>query len=235
MVVSLQDLPPIEEIERAYRSGLLDLVELRMDLAPSWESAHRFAEGLRLRGIPTLATIRSKAEGGKWHRSESERLTSFRALIPQVSAVDIELSSEAIRQDIMEAARADGKGVILSYHHFQETPASDVLDRIAMQAQSLGPDVLKIAVWAACYEDVRRLARFTLAHADRNLATLAMGPQGLLSRIFFPALGSLLTYAAWGVPTAPGQMDAAETGAWLARFYPEFPRSSQGIPLLRTD
>jgi 3-dehydroquinate dehydratase-1 len=221
VVVSLQDLPPIEKIEAAYQTGLLDMVELRMDLQPSWESAHRFAEGLRLRGIPVLATIRSRAEGGSWYGSEAERLTSFRALIPHVSAVDIELSSEAIRRDVMEAARGAGKGVILSYHHFQETPPSNVLDRIAIQAQSLGADILKVAVWAECQEDIRRLARFTLAHADQNRVTIAMGPQGILSRIFFPVLGSLLTYASWGMPTAPGQMDAVETAAWLARFYPD--------------
>jgi 3-dehydroquinate dehydratase-1 len=228
VVVSLQDLPPIEEIEAAYQTGLLDMVELRMDLQPSWESAHRFAEALRLRGIPTLATIRSKAEGGGWHGSEAERLTSFCALIPHVSAVDIEISSEEIRQEVMEAARGAGKEVILSYHHFQETPPSDVLDRIAMQAQSLGADILKVAVWAEGYEDIRRLARFTLAHADQNLVTIAMGPHGLLSRIFFPVLGSLLTYASWGAPTAPGQMNAAETAACLARFYPDFQRPNTG-------
>ncbi len=230
VVVALRDTPPIEAIEAAHQAGELDIVELRIDLQNAYDLAHRLAETLHLRGIPTIATLRSEAEGGGWRGSEADRLSRFLGLIPHVSAVDIERSSEGIRQEVMDAAHAAGKAVILSYHNFRETPALEALDRIAGQAQSLGADILKVAVWATCPEDIRRLARFTLAHADQNRVVLAMGPQGVLSRIFFPVLGSQMTYTSWGRPTAPGQMDAAETCAWLAQFYPDFSSPIRRLP-----
>ncbi len=224
VVVALQDMPSIEKIAAAHRAGVWDIVELRIDLQGSDDPAHRFAEALKRQGIPTIATLRSKAEGGAWCRSEAERLACFRTLIPHVSAVDIELSSQDIRDEVIAAAHADGKAAIVSCHFFQAFPTPTQLDQIAEQATLLDADILKVAAWAEYPEDIRTLARFTLAHADRNLVTLAMGPRGALSRIFFPALGSLWTYTFWGTETAPGQMDITETHDWLTRFYPDFSR-----------
>jgi 3-dehydroquinate dehydratase-1 len=47
-----------------------------------------------------------------------------------------------------------------------------------------------------------------------------MGEAGTLSRVFFPAAGSLLTYGHVGRPTAPGQLGRAELSALVRRFYP---------------
>jgi len=49
---------------------------------------------------------------------------------------------------------------------------------------------------------------------------MAMGPVGALSRLFYPAAGSLLTYSSVGEPTAPGQIPLRELALLLTRFYP---------------
>jgi 3-dehydroquinate dehydratase-1 len=45
-----------------------------------------------------------------------------------------------------------------------------------------------------------------------------MGDAGVASRVLFPALGSLLTYASAGTQTAPGQLDLDEAVALLRRL-----------------
>jgi 3-dehydroquinate dehydratase len=51
--------------------------------------------------------------------------------------------------------------------------------------------------------------------------TLAMGPVGALSRVFFGVAGSLLTYASVGRPTGPGQLELVELSALVRRFFPQ--------------
>jgi 3-dehydroquinate dehydratase len=47
-----------------------------------------------------------------------------------------------------------------------------------------------------------------------------MGTGGVLSRLLFPALGSLFTFAAFGVGTAPGQLSLEETVSCFRKYYP---------------
>ena len=80
-----------------------------------------------------------------------------------------------------------------------------------------------------CHDTValQNLAEFTLAHRHRPLVTIGMGAAGAASRIFFPALGSLLTYTFLGAPTAPGQLTCEETLHYLTAFYPTRMRRAQ--------
>ncbi|HEY5595278.1 MAG TPA: type I 3-dehydroquinate dehydratase, partial [Nitrospiria bacterium] len=61
-----------------------------------------------------------------------------------------------------------------------------------------------------------------IANATKDIIVIAMGVEGALSRVFFPALGSLLTYAYLGQPTAPGQLGYKELFELLKKFYPKF-------------
>ena len=155
--------------------------------------------------------------------SEQERLSLFKKIIPEVNAVDIELSAETILPEVVQAAHAAGKIVILSYHNFDRTPALKELNGIMDKAKSLGADIVKVATLATQQEDIQALAGFTIAHAKKNIVTIAMGSEGTLSRVFFPALGSLLTYAHIGQPTAPGQLGYVELFELLRKFYPNRP------------
>lgn len=206
-------------IKKARQMGL-DIAEMRIDQYASFERGHVLKEIAKFKDFPKIATIRSRKEGGNWNLSEKERLSLFKAVLPKVHAVDIELSSTKILAPVVKAARAAGKTVIISYHNFKQTPKTAILNKTLKQAKARGADIVKIAAMARKRADVQALAVFTLDNADKNLITIAMGERGSISRISFPALGSLITYASFGGTTAPGQLSYEKTAALLKILYP---------------
>jgi len=198
---------------------LFDLVEFRVDLFASHD-VDSFVQGKRLMNqTPTILTVRSKQEGGGWKGSESKRLLLYKKMIPNVSGVDIELSSKTILGDVIEDTQGQKKKVIVSYHNFDKTPSVTELEKILKKAKAAGADIVKIATFAKDVRDIQKLARFTVENANQNIVTIAMGEIGALSRLFFPALGSLLTYTSFGDKTAPGQIDCRELSRLMKRFY----------------
>jgi 3-dehydroquinate dehydratase-1 len=216
--IAIQDAVDPASI-RAAGEGVV--VELRLDALPEQtpEALREFA--LRYACFPLLATIRRREEGGGWRGSEPERLAAYEAVLPVVQAVDVEIGAEDIAPAIFHAARAQGRLSIGSFHDFSATPDDSRLEAVHAQGRALGADIVKVAARCNCRGDVQRLAAFTLAHRHENIITIGMGPHGLVSRIFFPALGSLLTYTFVGEPTAPGQLNCRDTLKYLDDFYPE--------------
>lgn len=218
IVVALRAGVPRQEAEAALADGA-DIIELRADLFPNPAPETVAAECARFAGMPRLLTVRSAAEGGGWQGNEAERLACILAGLPHTEALDIELSATTILGAAVEAARASGRTVIGSFHDFTATPDMSALETVAAEADLAGVDVLKIAVTCNAPEDLRRLAAFTLSRAPRPLAVMGMGPAGMASRIFFPALGSLLTYTFLGEPSAPGQLNCRDTVKYINLFY----------------
>ena len=218
VVAAVSDCVPRKDAELLAASGV-DILELRIDTFSRCDTEHVVDDAVRLAGLPLLGTIRSAAEGGGWKGSEKERLALLRAVMPHVGAVDIELSSEEILGDVVAGAHAAGLTVIGSHHNFTETPADEALDAVVGAGGRAGVDIVKVAARCNSPEDLRRLAAFTLRHGDRAMVVIGMGPAGMLSRIFFPALGSLLTYTFLGAPSAPGQLNSEDTVKYLKLFY----------------
>ena len=183
----------------------LDVAELRIDLYASFATEHVLGTLGLYTGVPTLATIRHGDEGGGWRGDEAERLALYRALVPRVDAIDVEIAS-GIARPAIAAARDAGKLAIASFHDFAKTPDAAALEAVLARGRALGADVVKIAAAVAGAEDLRTLARLLLAHEDAGLIVIGMGERGVASRVLFPLLGSLLTYAAAGTRTAPGQL-----------------------------
>ena len=221
IAVGFTDQTSLTTIRNAKKHGL-DIVELRIDQYGSFDKRYVLKELKKFKGTPTIATIRSKTEGGAWNLSEAERLSLFKAVIPEVNAIDIELSSKTIIKELVQTAHRAKKLVFISYHNFEGTPEVPQLNKIANKAKTLGADVVKIATLVWKREDIRKLSLFTLSNAPKNLITIGMGPNGVISRILFPALGSLITYASLGKPTAPGQLDYHTTFELLRKLYPKF-------------
>jgi 3-dehydroquinate dehydratase-1 len=67
---------------------------------------------------------------------------------------------------------------------------------------------------------VRSLARLLVDASDIGLIAIGMGDAGVATRVLFPALGSLLTYAHGGNATAPGQIPLVEMQQLLRRLFP---------------
>jgi 3-dehydroquinate dehydratase-1 len=192
-----------------------DVAELRADLCSAFDAPHLLAALAPFAGVPLLATIRHGDEGGGWRGAEADRLALYRALLPRVDAIDVEIASE-IGRPVIAAAREAGKLAIASFHDFAKTPADGALAAVVERGRARGADVVKIATTVASPADLRALARLLVEHDD--LIVVGMGARGVASRVLFPLLGSLLTYASAGTQTAPGQLALDELVELLRRI-----------------
>lgn len=212
---------PVNVISEAKSRGL-DIAELRIDHYQSSSSADVISEIIKFTNFHTIATIRLKNEGGNWNGSEEQRLKLFHDIIPHVDAVDIEFNAKDILQSVIQEAHDKKKLALISYHNFNETLDIQSLQSIVDDAYSEKADLIKIAVKVNNPEDLRVLSILTLSNKDKRLITIAMGSDGLISRVFFPSLGSRITFAYIGTPTAPGQLKFEELFQLLREFYPRF-------------
>ncbi len=205
-------------LRRALKVGI-DAIEMRIDYldSPDTIKLTNIIGDIRKRALPIITTVRSVREGGRRNIPDRERVALFKALIPLTDAVDIELSSKAILRDVVGFAKSARKRVIISHHNFHSTPARSRLEQVVANGRNAGGEIVKIATMVKNDRDVRRLASLTLEH--KNLITIAMGEGGAGSRIFFPQLGSLLTYAPIDNITAPGQLPLKVTREELNRYY----------------
>ncbi len=132
VAVPLADRTTRAELLALARRGL-EVAELRIDHFAHSDPGHVLGQLDVFAGVPILATIRSAAEGGGWQAPEAERLALFRALIPRVDAVDVEIASE-IAREVIGAARGAGKLAIASFHDFAKTPTDAELAETWLRA-----------------------------------------------------------------------------------------------------
>jgi len=202
---------------------LADLVELRFDRcsAPEPEAAVTFCSAARALERPLIATVRAVEEGGAAALDDAQRLAIFAAVLPLVDAIDIELHAR-VRDRVVALAKRHGKPVIVSHHDFEAMPSDRDLAALADTAARHGADVVKLTAQANSAHDTQRLLDFLRARHDRPTIAIAMGPHGVASRVFFPLLGSLITYGFVGQPGAPGQLALPEIYDELRRYSPAF-------------
>jgi len=192
-------------VKRSLELGA-DCLELRVDTFRDRgiERLVGAVKKLRMSGVPLILTVRSKKEGGKFAIPDSERTSLFDALMPFADMVDIELSSSENLKNVIKSAHRLDKKVIISYHDFKTTPGLGKLREIIKRGRGAGGDIVKIAAFAKGKNDLLRLARVLVE--SRDLIAIAMGSYGMPSRVFFPMMGSLLTYGSITGETAPGQL-----------------------------
>ena len=210
------------DLTRAERTGA-DLVELRLDTLKKRDSGtliKTLSEFRRTSNLPLLLTIRSKKEGGRYVVKDDERLRLFTELTPYVDGVDIELSSKKILKDVVKIARRSKKTVVVSFHDFKATPGASALAATVKKAREAGGQIVKVAAYAKGPEELRRLNSLLIAEekAEKGMIVIAMGGGGKMSRVFFPLIGSLITYGSVTSSTAPGQMSVKEIKKELARY-----------------
>jgi 3-dehydroquinate dehydratase-1 len=209
------------EVAALVAAGGADIVELRADLFadPQPDALTAILVRLRAAGRPLILTVRAAAEGGR-PLADDRRAALYAAGLPLVDAVDIEIGSTALVESLVPRARTLGRTILLSAHFLDRTPPASDLLGLVDRAEQLGADVTKVAAHARDLDDVCTLLEVTLAARARGIVTLAMGPVGTLSRVLFPAAGSLLTYGSVGTPTAPGQLPVGELAELVTRLYP---------------
>ncbi|MFC1752823.1 type I 3-dehydroquinate dehydratase [Thermoproteota archaeon] len=218
IVVPFKDQVKPDRIRYAFTTGC-DIAEIRIDLFDNEDPAHILKEIMKFRKYPSILTIRSKSEGGRWTGDEHDRLTLYRRFISSINAVDIELSATEIFNDVVKVADDHNKTVIASFHDFNQTPDINELTAVIKQARAKGADIVKIATMINKPSDIQQLALVLIEHSDTNLVVIGMGPKGKITRVFFPALGSMMTFAQLDKQTAPGQLDLDSMVYDLYRYY----------------
>lgn len=207
------------ELQAAQQQGL-DLAELRLDLCRDQSTTGIDTLISSFASVPTLATIRSAAEGGEWPvENEAERLALYEHVLPHVDAIDIENGAK-IREQVVNLAKTHNKPVILSYHNFTHTPPSAELIQTIQQMRTAGADVCKLAVMTQTVADAQQLTQILLEHNQNDCVIIGMGDYGLLTRVFLAGLGSLFTFAHLGAATAPGQIPLPQLHSDLRRYFP---------------
>lgn len=214
-------LDALREAARRAKDAQADIVELRIDsLSPMPEVKQALAACRTVRegagSIPILFTLRTARDGGPGSADERayEALLCALAKERPFEAVDCELSvGEEAFERIARTAHAQGISVVGSSHEFGAMGDMKRAGEWFFRQQALGADVCKAAVMTHSRMEALE-AVTTMARAgeklDRPMIAIAMGPDGVFSRLCCEALGSCMTFGTAGDASAPGQMDARE-------------------------
>ncbi|MEM9586687.1 MAG: shikimate dehydrogenase [Planctomycetota bacterium] len=174
-----------------------ELVELRLDYIARTVDLKRL---LNDRPGPVLVTIRRRDDGGRWMKTEEERLMLLRSAIAAgVEYIDVEADIAA------QIPRYGNTKRVVSYHNFQETP--DELELLHSAMADEDADIVKIATMANTFSDNVRLMDI-VSQANVPTIGICMGEMGMITRILAHRLGSPFTYAAFSKDKkiAPGLM-----------------------------
>lgn len=193
--------------DMAEASRFADIVELRIDYMkrPDLKSL------LERRTKPVIVTNRPVREGGKFEGSEDDRLSLLKLAIKlQADYVDVEHDSiQRLRDDAALSAPTGKTRLIVSYHHFQETPGN--VSEMYQKLCNSGADIIKIVTFATTIVDNITIYRI-LQQAKTPLISFCMGEYGTISRILYKKFGSYITFASLqkGKESAPGQVSIHE-------------------------
>ena len=155
------------------------------------------------RPTPVVLTCRRREDGGRWSRSEEDRLALLRqAILAEPEFVDLE-------GDVAPQVPRFGKAKrIVSHHDLEGTPPAKELTKLHGQLAAADADVVKLVTTATGVEDNARVLRLVTA-AKKPTVAFCMGEFGLASRVLCCAKGSPWTYAAFSPDrvVAPGMPD----------------------------
>jgi 3-dehydroquinate dehydratase/shikimate dehydrogenase len=217
LCVAIQAVSPAELIERA-EAAIADsrFLEFRLDsITKPAAAVPKIKEFLAAhRDVTVIATCRRKQNSGNFVGSlpsEFEILLKAAEAGCQIVDLEVESAEEAkpaaltkFRNDLRAASAA----LLISFHDFAHTK---YLDKAAARIEAFQPDFVKVVSTAKTLAD--NLAVLKLIE-ERSLAAqvvgIAMGEEGLVSRVLGPRAGAAFTFAAAadGAQTAPGQISA---------------------------
>lgn len=177
------------------------LVELRLDYIGRAVNLGRLLDE---RPTPAVITVRRRNDGGRWMKTEQERMMLLRSAIATgVEYVDIEADVAA------QIPRYGTTKRIISFHDFSGTP--DNLEELHEAMAEEDADIVKIATMANTFKDNIRMIKLC-QNATVPTIGICMGEMGMLTRILANRVGSPFTYATYGSgkKIAPGQLDWKE-------------------------
>lgn len=199
----------IESVQRA-ESLSADLVEVRFDKLRNYHGTPKIAQHV---GIPLIATNRAVSANGSFEGPEKERL---QVLIDAVDEgfqyVDLESTTDRL-ENVLETFREKNAKIILSNHDYVRTPDQSKLNSTLTKLWKNKPDICKLVTTATtAIDNLTILNVLKENHETMPLLCVAMGKEGVWSRLLAPFYGAPFTYASLerGLETAPGQPAISE-------------------------
>ena len=226
MLVGVADGPHaiVEAAELARGNRPFDIVEARLDLfpAPTLVQCAAACASLEATGTAVLATLRTRSQGGRFGGNETERLELFRQALAHVSWADVEADAPIVPEVAALVGSLPRGQLVISHHDFARTPPLPELLSIVDRCHSVPEAIAKVAAAVRSPEDRRTLLDLL---EQRPTRTCVIGMEASESlRVELGARGSQLVYGYLEVPTAPGQLSAAETHARLLAAAPDYAR-----------
>jgi 3-dehydroquinate dehydratase/shikimate dehydrogenase len=164
--------------------------------------------------VTAIGTCRRKPNGGGFDGTLTEELEILlKAARAGCRVIDLEVESAeeatpAQFEKFRAALRNTDTTLLVSFHDFSRTRA---LDQAADHIASFEPDIIKVVSTAQTLADNLAVIRLLEARSTNSrIVAMAMGEEGLASRVLGPRSGSAFTFAslADGAETAPGQVTA---------------------------
>jgi 3-dehydroquinate dehydratase / shikimate dehydrogenase len=214
---AIQAAWPAEMLHRA-TSALRDtrFLEFRLDSLPHPAAALPKIKAFLAEhpGVTAIGTCRRTPHGGNFAGSledELEILLKAARAGCQIIDLEVESAQEASPgqfEKFRSALQRVDAALLISFHDFSRTRGlEDAADRIA----SFEPDIIKVVSTAQTLTDNLAVLRL-LEHRStkERIVPIAMGEEGLVSRVLGPRAGSAFTFASLedGSETAPGQVSA---------------------------
>lgn len=208
-----------------------DLAEWRADWFEGVWEKNRLRKILKLLRkelgeMPLLVTFRTKQEGGEQEISVEDYEEFLGEVLSsgQADLVDVELfMGEELLTAVAEKAHEQGVKVVASSHDFEKTPPMREMTERLRRMEKAGADLLKLAVMPEDPGDVLTLFAVTWQMKERKegqpVITMAMGGNGVVSRIAGEVFGSALTFGTVGKASAPGQVEAGELQRMLTLLH----------------
>jgi 3-dehydroquinate dehydratase/shikimate dehydrogenase len=211
--VAIQAGSPAEMMDRA-EMALKDsrFMEFRLDSLqkPALAIAYLKQFLAEHREVTAIATCRRKSHGGGFDGALAAELEILaKAAQSGCQIVDLEVeSAEECKPAQLSRLRAGGTALLISYHDFTRTKS---LEQAADRIEAFKPDFVKVVSTARTLADNLTVLRLI---EDRSLAShvvaIAMGEEGIVSRVLGPRAGAAFTFASFSneTETAPGQVTA---------------------------
>ena len=217
LCVAIQAASPAEMFERAEAAVKeAKFLEFRLDSLSKPSTAlpalKKFMAGNR--EVAAIATCRRKEHGGNFMGSLSAELDALASAAEagcQIVDLEVESAEEAKPAQLEKfrsALGATGTMLLISFHDFSRTRG---LDQAADRIAAFKPDFVKVVSTAHSLADNLAMLRLIEDRSrSARVVGIAMGEEGLVSRVLGPRAGAEFTFASLddSSETAPGQVSA---------------------------
>lgn len=224
--ISFKNTKEIQVETERLKNAAPDIAEWRADGFNLWHEPQTVLLTLKVLrqslNVPLIFTCRTISDGGAVSPKTGYYVDLLKAVAVSGNAdiIDVELNAgeEAINE-IIRAVKKAGKGTILSYHNFSETPSTGDISTLLDKILKYRADIYKVAYMPRSKEDVIALMNaatvFLKENPQKLLISISMGSLGAITRIMAGFTGSPLTFGSAGRESAPGQIDSARLSKLL--------------------